>query len=295
MKKHLQICSLIVMCALAAAMNACERKDAVPQAQATAPTAAAKPSPVTPIPPVTSRAASTDAEKSAFDAFAKSCGLPVARAPLVAKAPVVDGAMDDAYKLATPMAFKFLDGKAEAPKAVTTAYAVCTADTLFVFFQCAAPNTPKLVANVTEHDGHVWEDESVELFLDPANRRASPIMHVLVNSKGVTCDGKDTDGDMDTDWDPKLAVRTIVDMEAWTCEIALPFAELGLKSGDVPRVWAANFNRMARLTGGTEDIAWSPTGSKISHVPEKFGWLWVDAGTVDNSKNVAAPKPAVPK
>lgn len=282
MRRQPPICSLLTMLALAAAVTACRKQDAPAKTSPPAPTSG----PTAKLEPVALPAAtSPGGTQSAFDEFAKKCALPVARAPLVAVAPTVDGVMDDAYKQATPMPFKFLSGQSGVPNGATTAHAVCTADTLFVFFQCAAPNTPKLVANVTAHDGDVWNDESVELFLDPTNRRVDPIMHILVNPRGTVCEGKDTAGNMDAAWDPKLAVKTVVSKDAWTCELAIPFVELGLKRGEMPRVWAANFNRMARLTGSTEDIAWSPTGSSTSHVPARFGCLWVEAGTVDNTKD----------
>ena len=52
----------------------------------------------------------------------------------------------------------------------------------------------------------------------------------------------------------------------------------------VRKAWAVNFNRMAYLLSGSEDTAWSPTGSGNSHLPSKFGVLLLDAGTIDNTR-----------
>jgi hypothetical protein len=55
-------------------------------------------------------------------------------------------------------------------------------------------------------------------------------------------------------------------------------------SGDVAgdarkmdRAWAANLNPTAGLESGVERLAWCPTGQASSHLPEKFGLLWIDA------------------
>ena len=81
-----------------------------------------------------------------------------------------------------------------------------------------------------------------------------------------------------------MKVATKVGKKAWTVELIIPFKEMGVKAGKINRAWAVNFNRMAYLLEGTEDTAWSPTGGDDSHVPAKFGALWLDAGTVDNTK-----------
>ena len=66
--------------------------------------------------------------------------------------------------------------------------------------------------------------------------------------------------------------------------MAIPLKDLVKDPKKLNRVWAVNFNRMAYLIEGNEDTAWSPTGGPSSHVPGKFGCLWLDAGKVDNTK-----------
>lgn len=222
---------------------------------------------------------------AAFEAFKKAQNVPVARVPVVS-APQVDGVLDAVYKKATPLKFKFLAGGEAEPTGATTVYAVCTAKELFLFYNCESPDMDALWAEVRDHDGAVWGDDSVELFIDPTNKRQiDGYVHFAVNALGTTYEAKGPKGDADASWDPKLRVKTKVGKKAWTVELAIPFAELVKDPAKLTRVWAINFNRMARLLEADEDTAWSPTGSGDSHVPTKFGVIWLDAGKVDNTKD----------
>lgn len=223
---------------------------------------------------------------AAFEAFKKAQTVPVARVPMVAAAPEVDGVLDEAYKQATPLKFQFLVGGDSKPTAATTVYVLSTGRELFIFYNCESPDMDSLMAEVRDHDGAIWGDDSIELFIDPSNKRQiDGYVHFAVNALGTTYEAKGPKGDADTSWDPKLRVKTKVGPKAWTVELAIPFAELVKDPAQLTRVWAVNFNRMAMLLEGNEDTAWSPTEGTDSHVPTKFGVLWLDAGNVDNTKD----------
>jgi len=203
------------------------------------------------------------------------------RVPKLDEAPTIDGKLDEAYKKATPLTFRFLDARPAKPTAPTTAYVVSTDTELFVFFQCDSPDMSALRATVKQHDGDVWNDDSVELFLDPHNkRRMGTYMHIIINPLGTTAEIRSPKSNADESWNPALRVKTMVGKTGWTVEVALPFADFIGKAQSVERVWAANFNRMARLPGENEDTAWCPTGGEDSHKPGYFGLLWLDAGKV---------------
>lgn len=82
-------------------------------------------------------------------------------------------------------------------------------------------NTPS--AQTRPHDGAVWEDDEVEVFLAAAN---SPTYYqFIVNRKGSTMDGKG--------WDPTWNLQdfqaaTQENNTSWTAEIALPLAQFNL-------------------------------------------------------------------
>jgi len=222
---------------------------------------------------------SSPAESYAF--FRKLNKVATVRVPLVKPAPKVDGEADAAYEQATPLGLRYLDGRAGRPKATTTVRAVSTPDELFVLFDCRSPDMSALRAGVKDRDGEVWRDDSVELFLDVANdRRRNSYYHIIINSLGTTAESDRARPKEPEKWDPALRVKTKVGDAGWSVEVALPFADLVADGRSFNRVWAANFNRMAYLPGGTEDTAWCPTGGTSSHNPSYFGLLWLDAGGV---------------
>lgn len=231
--------------------------------------------------------ATKPAEKDkAFEAFKKKQTVPCAKVPLVKKAPKIDGVLDKATKeKATPLTFKFITGGQAKPTAATTVYAVTTKDSLVVFFDCKSPDMDALLADVREHDGQVWNDDCVELFIDPTNKRqVDGYVHIIINSIATTSEAKGPQGAEDYSWNPKLKVKTKIGKKGWAVEVAIPLKELVKDVKKINRVWAVNFNRMAYLIEGNEDTCWSPTGQQSSHVPSKFGCLWMEVGTVDNTK-----------
>ena len=76
---------------------------------------------------------------------------------------------------------------------------------------------------------------------------------------------------------------------SWTAEVAIPFETLGVRPGKPGRAWSFNLTRSARDPDDAsflEDTAWSPTGERSSHVPNMFGYIWLDgapAGTDDRA------------
>jgi len=249
-----------------------------------APTPASKPALVPaskPAPPPPWKTVRKITPEESFAFFRKLHEVSTLRVPKVAKAPEIDGKLDEAYKLATPLRLRFLDGRRAQPTAATTVHVVSTDKELFVFYECLSPDMGALRATVKEHDRDVWQDDSVEMFLDPGDRREmTTYHHIVVNPLGTTMDVKSPKTRPDLKWNPDLRVKTHVGPKGWTVELALPFADLAGQARSTHRVWAANFNRMARLPKGQEDTAWCPTGSGDSHIPAYFGLMWLDAGDV---------------
>ena len=241
----------------------------------------AQPKPVAPPEPEPLAVQPSAADTAAFNAFAKAATLPVARVPVVLVAPKIDGVLDDAYAAATQLTLSAINGEKVKLNGPTTVHVVSTTDTLYIYARCDTPNPDDLLTDIAEHDGSVWNDDCIELFIDPTNER-NTYAHIQVNAIGTTADAKGNSDDFDSSWEPKIKVSAKVDSKAkaWVVEMAIPLADLVDDVNKINRVWAANFNRMAYLLDGTEDTAWSPTGTDQSHVPEKFGLLWMDVGTV---------------
>ena len=202
---------------------------------------------------------------------------PAYRAPLVASAPVVDGRMDAAYESAEPIELVFINGAPGRPQAQTTARVVCTPDALYAFYRCRAPGTGGLTWAGRHHDAAIWQDNSVEIFLEPTGTGSRRYYQVIVNPGGKVADllGRDLKA-----WNPALEVATRPGRREWTTEIRIPFAELGLTGGRINKVWRMNLTRFSLRPA--EDTSWCVLGDYSSHTPERFGWLWVDAGSVRN-------------
>ncbi len=222
-----------------------------------------------------------------FEIFTKLCPGAALRVPSVSNAPVVDGVLDDVYKAATPVKLVFLDGNPGRARLPTEVRVVSTEKDLFVFYRCSITNKSAIKAEGKTHDGTIWEDDSVDIFLNPVPwdwLEVNAYYQITINSLGTTAEsryGPETGGRGDPSWNPKLVVATKIEDKEWTVEVAIPFADLCGSNNPVPRVWAANFNRMARLEeDDSEDTAWSPSGSTSSHAPDTFGRLWLDGGTV---------------
>lgn len=214
-------------------------------------------------------------------AFVKQAKLPVAEVPTVSAAPKLDGDMDAAYAKAKPLSFVILDGSAGAPKAKTTAYLVSTADTLFIFVKCDTAKAGEIKKDATARDGDVFKDDYVEVFLCPGTDRAGTFYQFAVNPAGTIIDVKTDKAKEDKGWDSKAKAAAKITKEGWQVELAIPMSDLGVQPGKLNKVWVANVGRFAVAEG--EDLGWCPTGRRQSFTPSKFGFLWLDAGNVDNS------------
>jgi hypothetical protein len=211
----------------------------------------------------------------AFAQQAQQAKRPEAKVATVTEAPKVDGTLDDAaWKQATEIT-EFRTSEGGQPRVKTRLLLARDDKTLYVAIENFedADKLKRLVADIVDRDGEgIWEDDSVELFIDPTNRRKA-YYHVIVNAKGVTWDSvnRPEESDMgDTTWNPNLEVATRVGQESWVVELAIPFEAFDRTVASNPE-WAMNVlrNRVA-LDGGYDHLYWSPTGGS-AHQPDKFG------------------------
>ncbi len=142
---------------------------------------------------------------------------------------------------------------------------------------------------MTERDDPLWEEEVVEIFLDPTGD--GRYVEVEVNPAGVVCDlrrlgpgeaGTDEipvpSGVMDRGFDVEgIEAGVVRGPGRWTTTLFLPWSGLGRDGALEPGV-AMRFNlfRIERPGGpeapadGAVFAAWSPTGNPSFHVPAAF-------------------------
>lgn len=204
---------------------------------------------------------------------AKLVALPEGEVPIAvpdvtlgrgAQPPVIDGQLGE-DEWAGALELELLDSKPGAVISQPTR-AKLTWDEAHIYLsvRCHEVLLDKLKADVTEHDGAVWSDDAVELFLRPPG--AQPYYHLSVNSRGVVYDAKCLPK-ADTSWESGAATAGQIGKSEWTLEVALSFEAFG---AGPTGAWRGNVCR-SRVAGG-EVSAWAPVGGSF-HRPGRFG-IW---------------------
>jgi hypothetical protein len=187
--------------------------------------------------------------------------------------PVLDGKLDDALWQSAPQITNFVVlGKNTPALQQTQAWVAYDADNLYVAIRAFDSEMGKLSATVRERDGRVFADDVIELFFDPACTGFSMIQ-LAFNPLGTQADFSGDAVGMSPAWNGRWTVKTAREVDAWTAEVAIPFANFGL-SKSVGREWAMNVCR--ERPGSGELSCWSQTGDKFA-VPTAFGRVAIAA------------------
>ncbi len=138
--------------------------------------------------------------------------------------PVVDGNLKDSmwryavWKELTPV-------KAGIPS-ISTRYAFLHDDDyLYLAVKCSEPHMDRIAATDRTRDGKVWEDDSVELFIDTGLSR---YYHWAVNPRGAVYDAIASKGrkHADSRWNPDIIFKTTSGKNEWNVEMAIPLSDL---------------------------------------------------------------------
>lgn len=204
--------------------------------------------------------------------------LPEATVPVPAGEITIDGKLDEeSWKKAPVLGTAYLWGGTETPKQKTEIRVLADKQAYYVAFTCSESHMSELLAQKTDRDSNVWEDDVIEFFLLPGRTPSNNYYHVLVNAAGTVAD--EFSRDMSA-WDAKGIQAAVQKAEDhWVAEVKLPWSDIPVGGKPLPAEWRANFNRTrpAKGTSYFEDQAWSPTLLDTSHVPERFGYLKIEA------------------
>ena len=140
------------------------------------------------------------------------------------------------------------------------------------------------LANITQRDGAVWGDDSVEFFIAPpattdadapgeGGRQKRVYFQLLGNSASVILDNKSND----MSWNGSWSYAANVFGRYWVAEGSIRWEDLGLAAPKDGEVWRANFAR-----DWQDPQAWTVWGHTASfHDVETFAYLtFRDAGVV---------------
>jgi hypothetical protein len=197
---------------------------------------------------------------------------------------VVDGKLDEpAWQRAEPISLVRTDS-GTAPNHPTTVKMLWDDQFLYVGFSCIDPD---IWGTITEHDGPMYDEEVVEVFID-ANRDGISYVEIEINPLNVSLDlfALNRGGRLRPlyDWESEgmqhaVTVDGSVNRRdgrdrSWTVEIAIPLSDLETAPHIPPAegdVWRLNLYRIDRSPQGDEYSAWSPTWAINYHLPARFG------------------------
>ncbi|MBT7163856.1 MAG: hypothetical protein HN904_13830 [Victivallales bacterium] len=211
------------------------------------------------------------------DAVQRLEAIPAIHVPKIAKAPVLDGLLDEpAWGKAVQLgAFRPVAWTPEKPDPGKQQPAACrvmmTEDALYVAAEMRHVGTAlKLHEHVGKPDANIFfNSDTLELFLS-TNAGAKGYVHLAVDHTNSRFDERRPDGG--PNWNGKWETAVHKGNDIWTVEVRIPFSTLGAtpKAGTV---WRANVCRAFGQKG--ELSCWSPIYGKF-HNPPFFGRLTFD-------------------
>jgi len=145
-------------------------------------------------------------------------------------------------------------------------------------FICQDPNP---WATKTKRDDPLWEEEVVEIFIDPFGDSIS-YFEININPLNVVADvfirRVRTGLRKNFAWRCEgLATACGTLAYGWVAAFQIPFPALGDCHPTRSPVWRANFARIERPKEGKQELtAWCPSFMESFHLPERFGRLRFD-------------------
>jgi len=189
----------------------------------------------------------------------------VVAVPRAASAIAVDGKLDErAWRKAARIPSFEHYRKAAELRNQTEVLLLYDEQAFYVGCRCSEAEVTRIRAAVTQHDGSLWEDDCVEIFLDTKADRAG-FLHFILNTIGTRYDalGEDPYG-----YNPTWEGKAKLGAGEWTAEIRIPFSELGAPTPEPGDHWLGNFCREQQPAG--ELSCWSATMGGFA-APGKFG------------------------
>ncbi len=167
----------------------------------------------------------------------------------------VDGVLDEEVWRNAPSIGEFTQADPFPGKPPTEQTEVRLAfddDALYIAVRCLDRDPASILSTTMARDGRPFDDDSLEIVLDPFHDRRSGY-YLQLNAAGSMSDGRIVENRLaDVSWDGIWDARTRIDERGWTAELKVPFKTLSFRSG--VGTWGFNIERtIARVN---EESRW---------------------------------------
>ncbi len=138
---------------------------------------------------------------------------------------------------------------------------------LYLGVKCSESSMKTLVTEANVHDGPVWNDDSIEFFLDPRHDHEH-YHQFAVNTIGTLYEAVGFDWMWNCQWEAAAQRGE----SAWFVEAAVPFAAFDMSGPSVGQIMGFNLNRERMASGSRELYNWADVQGNF-HKPGLFGHL----------------------
>lgn len=189
-------------------------------------------------------------------------------------APIINGKLDDQV-WESAQAFE-LAGNNSGKRVTNKTVVKIGYDNSNLYFGFFCPNEKGVKAKspVRVHDGTIWNDDNIEIFLQNA---PNSYYQFMFNGAGSKFDAMACPPNIESLWNPEWTVVTIDNEDGWSAEAALPWNIFHFDPA-FNQEWKMNIFHFSSST--KENSALSPTGGSY-HMPGKFIAIKLPAPNTD--------------
>ena len=160
--------------------------------------------------------------------------------------PVIDGKLTDSCWTKVNPVTDFVNYYSDRPATYQSIARVCHDDTrLYIGVKCLMPKGVKPIGRETTHDTYIFQDDIVEIFVDPG-RKQEDFYQMVVSASGSTFDcSRPKGGAVNKAWNGDWDSAAYIADGYWSMEMSIPLHNLGITPG-VGSTWGLNICREAR-------------------------------------------------